>query len=79
MEISWTNCVSKEQVLYRVKEERNILHTIKRQKANWTGYIFHRNLPLKHVSEGKTEERTEVTGRPGHRQLLDDSKEMRGY
>jgi hypothetical protein len=24
-----------EEVLHRVKEERNMLHTIKRRKANW--------------------------------------------
>jgi hypothetical protein len=34
MEISWTDCVRNEEILYRVKEERNILHTIKRRKAN---------------------------------------------
>jgi hypothetical protein len=25
--------------LQRVKEERNILHAVKRRKANWTGHI----------------------------------------
>jgi hypothetical protein len=36
---------------------------------------------LKHVIEGKIEERIEVTGRRGrrHQQLLDDLKEKRGY
>jgi hypothetical protein len=29
MEISWTDLVRNEEVLYRVKEERNILHTVK--------------------------------------------------
>jgi len=43
MEISWTNCVKYEEVLQRVKEERNILHTMKRRKANWIGHILHRN------------------------------------
>ena len=33
MEISWTDRVRNE-VLHRVKEERNIVHTIKRRKAN---------------------------------------------
>jgi hypothetical protein len=32
--ISWTDRVRNEEVLHRVKEERNILHTIKRRKAN---------------------------------------------
>jgi len=36
----------------RVKEERNILHTIKRN-AYWIGHIFRRNCFLKHVIEGK--------------------------
>jgi hypothetical protein len=28
-----------EEVLHRVKEERNILHTVKRRQANWIGHI----------------------------------------
>jgi hypothetical protein len=43
----------KNEVLHRVKEERNILHTIKIRKANWIGDILRRNCPLKHVTEGK--------------------------
>jgi hypothetical protein len=27
----------------RVKEKRNILHIIKRRKANWIGHIWRRN------------------------------------
>jgi hypothetical protein len=65
------------EVLYRVKEERNIIHTIKRRKANWIGHILHRNCLLKHVTEGKIEEEIEVTGRQGrrHKQLLNDLTE----
>jgi hypothetical protein len=44
-----------------VKEERNIVHTIKRRKANWIGHILRRNCLLKHVkvrrkdrNDGKT-------------------------
>jgi hypothetical protein len=37
------------------KEKRNIIHTIKRRKANWIGHILHRNCPLKHVIERKVE------------------------
>jgi hypothetical protein len=33
-EDSWTDRVRNEEVLHRVKEERNILHTIKKRKAN---------------------------------------------
>jgi hypothetical protein len=46
--ISWTDRVRNE-----VKEERNILHTIKRNKANWIGHILHRNCLMKHVIEGE--------------------------
>jgi hypothetical protein len=37
--ISWTDCVRNEEVLHSVKEERNIIHTIKRRKANCIGHI----------------------------------------
>jgi hypothetical protein len=52
--ISWTDRVRNEEVL-QVKEERNILHTIKTRKANWNGHILRRNCLLKHVIEGKLE------------------------
>jgi hypothetical protein len=79
--ISWTDRVRNEEVLNRVKEERNIVHTIKRRKANWIGHVLRRNFLLKHVIEGKLEGRIEMTGRRGRRrkQLLDDLKENRGY
>jgi hypothetical protein len=66
-----------EEVLHRVKEERNILHTIKRRRANWIGHILRRNCLLKHVIEGKLDGRIEVTGRRGRkrRQILDDLTE----
>jgi hypothetical protein len=50
-EISWTDRVRNEQVLHRVKEERNIVHTIKRRNTNWIGHILRRNCLLKHVIE----------------------------
>jgi hypothetical protein len=37
------------EVMHRVKEEGNILHTIKRRKANWIGLVLHRNCLLEHV------------------------------
>jgi hypothetical protein len=49
--------VRKEEVLYRVKEKRNILHTMSRRLANWIGQILSRACLLKHVNEGKIEER----------------------
>jgi ppGpp synthetase/RelA/SpoT-type nucleotidyltranferase len=63
--ISWTDRVRNEVlvVLHRVKEERNILHKIKRRKANWIGHILRRNCLLKDVIEGKLEGRIKMTGR----------------
>jgi hypothetical protein len=61
MEISRTDCVRNEEILHRVKEQRNILHTIKRRKDNWIGHILRRNCLLKHVIEGKLEGRIEMT------------------
>jgi hypothetical protein len=71
----------KNEVLHRVKEEKNVLHTAKRKKAIWIGHILSRNCLLKHVLEGKLEGRIEMTGRRGrkHKQLLDDLKEKRRY
>jgi hypothetical protein len=37
METNWTDRVRNEEVLQTVKVERNIVHTIKRRKANWIG------------------------------------------
>jgi hypothetical protein len=78
--ISWADHMRNE-VLQRVKEDRNILQTIRRRKVNWVGCILRRNCLLKHVTEGKLEGRIEVTGRRGRRrkQLVDDLKEKRGY
>jgi hypothetical protein len=79
--ISWTDCVRNEVLYYTVKEEWNILHTIKRRKINWICHVLLRNCLLKHVIEGKLEGRTEMRGRRGRRrkQLLDDLKEERRY
>jgi hypothetical protein len=59
--------VRNEEVLHRVKEERNIVHIIKRRKANWIGHILRRNCLLKHVIEGKLEGRIEMMRRRGRR------------
>jgi hypothetical protein len=79
--IIWTDRVRTEEVLHRVKEERNILRKIKRRKANWIGHILCSNCLLKHAIEGKLEGRIEMTGRRRRRrkQLLDDLKEKRSY
>jgi hypothetical protein len=69
--------VNKEAVLHRVKRGRNILHTIRRRKANWIGQILRRNSLLKHIIE----EKIRGTRRRGMRrkQLLDELKEARRY
>jgi hypothetical protein len=76
--ISWTDRVRNEEVLHRVKEERNIVHTIERRKANWIGHILRRNCLLNHAIEVILEEWIEMTGRR-RKQLLDDLKEKRRY
>ena len=79
--ISWTDRVRNEEVLLRVNEQRNILHEIRKRKANWIGHILHRNCLLKQVTEGKIKGAMEVTRRRGRRcrKLLDDLKDRRGY
>jgi hypothetical protein len=81
VKISLTDRVRNKEVLRRVKEERNIVHTIKRRKANFIGHFLRRNCLLKHVIEGKLEGRIEMTGRRRRKrkQLLDDLKEKRSY
>ena len=80
-QIIWTDHVRKEEVLLRVNEQRNILHEIRKRKANFTGHILRRNCLLKQVIEGKIKGEMEVTIRRGRRRrkLLDDLKERRGY
>jgi hypothetical protein len=79
--ISWTDHVKNEEVLLRVKEQRNILHEIRKRKANWIGHILRRNCLLQRIIEGKIQGAIEVTGRRGRRRrkLLDDLKEGTGY
>ena len=79
--ISCTDHVRNEEVLLRVKEQRNILHKIRKRKANWIGHILRRNCLLQRVTERKIQGGTEVTGWQGRRRrkLLDDLKERRGY
>jgi hypothetical protein len=72
--ISWTDHVRNEEVLFRVKEQRNILLEIRKRKADWIGHILRRNCLLQRVIEGKIKGEIEVTGRRGRRcrNLLDD-------
>ena len=75
--ISWIDHVRNEEVLLRVNEQRNILHEIRKRKANWIGHILRRNCLLKQFIEGKIKGEMEVTRRRGRRRnkLLDDLKD----
>jgi hypothetical protein len=75
-------CVRNEEVLLREKKQRNILHEIRKRKANWIVHILRRNCLLQRVTEGKIQGGIEVTGRRRRRRrrkLLDDLQERRGY
>ena len=77
----WTDHVRNEEVLLRVNEQSNILHEIRKRKANWTSHILRRNWLVKQIIEGKIKGQIEVTRRRGRRRkkLLDDLKYRRGH
>jgi len=79
--ISLADHVRNEDVLLGVKEQRDILHEIRKRKANWICHILCRNCLPQRVTEGKIQGGIDVTGRQGGRRtkLLDDLKERRGY
>jgi len=80
--ISWTHHVRNEEVLLRVKEQRNILHEISKRKANWIGHILRRNCLLQRVIKGKIKEGIEVIGRRGRRRrwkLLVEKERMLSF
>ena len=81
VEALFTDHVSNEEVLLRVDEQRNILHEIRKRKANWIGHILRRNCLLQQVIEGKIKGQIKVTRRRGRRRkkLLDDLKDRTGY
>ena len=51
MEISCTDRVKNEEVMHRVRKERNIVHKINRRKADCIGHILRRHCLLKQVIE----------------------------
>jgi len=51
--IRWSDRVKNEEVLLRVKEQRNILHEISKRKTDWTGHILRSNCLLHGVIERK--------------------------
>ena len=54
-EINPTEYVEYQEVLQRIKDERNILHTIQGKKAKWLSHNLRRNYRQKHVTEVKLE------------------------
>ena len=68
-------------MLLRVNEQRNILHEIRKRRANWIGHILRRNCLPKQVIEGKIKGEIGVKRRRGRRRkkLLDDLKDRRAY
>ena len=68
-------------MFYRASEERNVLLSIKRRKANWIGYILHSNCSLRYFIESKIDGKIEVEGRRGRmrKHILDYMKEAGGY
>ena len=79
--VIWTDHVRNEELLLRVNEQRNMLHEIRKRKANWIGHILRRNCLLQQVTEGKIKGQMEVTRRRGRRRkkLLDELEDRRGY
>jgi hypothetical protein len=53
--ITWIDRVKNEEVLRIVKEERNMLLMLKREKNDGIGRIVRRSCLLKHVFEGEIE------------------------
>ena len=57
--IEWSEKVTNEQVLDRIREKRTLLNNILRRQANWIGHILRRNYLLHDAIEGQM---TEVRG-----------------
>ena len=77
--ISCTDHVRNEEALLRVNEQKNILHEIRKRKANWIGHILRTNCLLQQVIEGKIKGQIEVRRRRGRsrKKLLDALKDRR--
>jgi hypothetical protein len=49
----------REKIRYYVETRKKT----ERRNADWIGHIWRRNCPIKHIIEGKVEERIEVVGK----------------
>jgi len=74
--MGWYGLARNEEGLHRVKEGRNILHKIKRKRANWIGYILRGRCLHRVAIEGNRRD-----ARQGSRckPLLDDLRERGTY
>ena len=81
MLLSWWCYNNKGPPFFIFTNLLNILHEIRKRKANWIGHILRRNCLLRQVIEGKIKEQIEVTTRREtmRKKLLDDLKDRRGY
>jgi hypothetical protein len=61
------------EVLHRIKEERDVLYTVKQRKATLIGHRLRWNFFVRQVIEGKMEEKKRRGRR--HKQILDGPKE----
>jgi hypothetical protein len=52
--------VRNNEAIHIVKEDRNILHTLKSKKTKWIGHVLRINCLVKHVTEDKIEERIKM-------------------
>jgi hypothetical protein len=59
--ISWTDRVRNEEVLHKVKEERNIVCIRERKHTNCNGHTLRRNCILKHIIDDKIKGEIYVT------------------
>lgn len=72
--------IGNDEVLHTVREEGNNLHVIHGRKTKRIAHILRRNSLRTHITEGKIQGKTAVTGTQGRRlkQLMDDLKEASG-
>ncbi|XP_048006632.1 uncharacterized protein LOC125241959 [Leguminivora glycinivorella] len=71
--ISWTEKVTNEEVLNRVKEKRCILRTVECRRGNMLGHLLRHDEFIKIIIEGKVEGRRK-RGKP-RRAYMDQVKE----
>ena len=75
--ISWTDKVSNEEVLQRVKAERQMLNATQIRKRRWIGHLLRHEGLLIDLLEGRMKGKR----RPGRKrlQMLDDILENKHY